>query len=365
MNQIIVLGDVEMGAGTRTDDFIADKKLAQLILRLSRKHHPIDLVFNGDTFDFLKCPYALHPQRYTRYVSANIALKKLQLVHDAHPLVFEALKKFSSKKDKNIIFIRGNHDLEIAFTEVQEKLREMIGNAYFPGLFYYKEDVYIEHGQQYDITNFIHPNHTFIKTRDKKILNNTFVSFAIISALIPLKEEHPFLERIKPWPLILKLHHPLGKKVNRTIAAYFLKSAFYYPLRYYTDPTHSFPRHLVVEFVRRVRTMDWNLSDYLPLFKQKQRPHKVIVLGHIHDSMLEDDKYQVIIRPGTWRDEYNIDSKGNLHPLDKQYVEISMNGKATWRIIKIQNNRKVLQFYDVVKHEKEYMRRVREEEDLS
>ena len=124
MKQIIVLGDVELGAGNRTDDFIADRKLAQLIIRLSKKSHPIDLVFNGDTFDFLKCPYMLNPTKYTRYVSAEIALKKLELVYNAHPAVFHAMKQFGSKKNKKVIFIRGNHDVEIAFTEVQDKLKE-------------------------------------------------------------------------------------------------------------------------------------------------------------------------------------------------------------------------------------------------
>ena len=167
MKQLIIIGDIEMGAGNATDDFIADTMLANLIVRLSKRIHPIDLILNGDTFDFLKCPYAL-PARYTRHVTAEIALKKLQLVVEAHTKVFQALKKFSSKKGKNIYFIIGNHDLEIAFQEVQEKMRSMIGNVHFPGLKYENDNIYVEHGQQYDIPNYIHPSHTFIVHRGKK-----------------------------------------------------------------------------------------------------------------------------------------------------------------------------------------------------
>jgi len=364
MKKIIVLGDIEMGAGNGTDDFIADKTLAKLITSLSNQKSTIDLVFNGDTFDFLKSPYSINPKKYTRYITAEIAQKKLRLVADAHPIVFRALRKFGAKKGKRVVFIRGNHDLEIAFPEVQEKIKEMIGNVYFPGLVYKEKDVYIEHGQQYDVANYLNPNHLFIKHKGEKILNNTFISFAIIGALIPLKEENPFLERIKPWPIILKVHRPIGKKVNRTIAKYMFKSIFYYPLRYYDDPTHMFPKQLISEFIRRLRHTNWDLADYLPIFKEKKRPHKIIVLGHIHDSLIEKNKEQIIIRPGTWRDEYLLKS-GKLIPQDKQYVEITVNHTTQWRVVKIENRRNVLNFYDVVKNEKEYIQLVKEEENVS
>ncbi len=54
--ETIILGDIEMGGGTLTDDFISDKALSHLIRTLSQRAHRVDLVLNGDTFDFLKCP---------------------------------------------------------------------------------------------------------------------------------------------------------------------------------------------------------------------------------------------------------------------------------------------------------------------
>lgn len=347
MKHIFVLGDIEMGAGNNTDDFIADKTLSRLISSWS-SHKNADLVLNGDTFDFLKCPFVI-PSQFTRYVTADVAVKKLRLVMKAHPLVFRALKKFA--QHNMIYFVRGNHDLELAFPEVQQELRLYLKNVWFPGLQYICGDVYVEHGQQYDFANWIHPRRLFVYHQGKRILNNTFSSFTVISALIPLKEEHPFLERIKPWPLMMRFHTPIGKKVNRTIFFYFLKSVFYYPLWYYADPTHAFPRRFVREFIRRIRSRNWDLADYLPLFKKKKRPYKVIVLGHIHETLVEKSKHQVIIRPGSWRDEYLLHSSGVVEPLRKYYVHIKTGKTTQWDVEELPRYRTSLNFYDIVRDE--------------
>src|SRR3989344_2456408 len=99
--EIIVIGDIEMGAGNLTDDFIADRKLSSLILELAKRRHPVDLVLNGDTFDFLKSPSQLQPHtKYPRHITKEISLAKLQLIYNAHKPVFEAWKKFASSKNK-------------------------------------------------------------------------------------------------------------------------------------------------------------------------------------------------------------------------------------------------------------------------
>ena len=364
MKEIIVFCDVEMGAGNLTDDFIADAALARVIRTFAAKKYPVDIVFNGDTFDFLKCPYVLAPQpAYTRYVTAEVAVAKLELVFTAHKRVFDALREFVSK-DKSVYFIRGNHDLEIAFPEVQRELQKKIGkNVFFPGLVYKRHGAYIEHGQQYDIANFIPPKKLFAYHMGKKILNNSFSSFAVISALIPLKEQYPFLERIKPWAVLLSLHTPIGKKINRTIAVYFLKSLVYYPLRYYDDPTRMFPRQFVGEFIRRVRYWDWDVTDYLPVFKKKRKLKEVIVLGHIHEKYVEQGRDHAIIRPGTWRDEYKVDQlSGKVEPSGKRFVRIIVNGGLRWVVVAMKSNRKALKFADIVRDEKKFLEMARKEE---
>ena len=72
--QILIFGDIEMGAGNLTDDFISDKTLSRLILEFARRDHPIDLVLNGDIFDFLKAPSQLCPTLYPRHITKDVSL---------------------------------------------------------------------------------------------------------------------------------------------------------------------------------------------------------------------------------------------------------------------------------------------------
>ena len=97
--EVIIIGDIEMGGGTLTDDFISDQTLSRLIYSLCNKNVPVDLVLNGDTFDFLKCPYIENQvASYPRHITAEISLAKLRLIYNAHTPVFEALKRFVAEK---------------------------------------------------------------------------------------------------------------------------------------------------------------------------------------------------------------------------------------------------------------------------
>src|SRR3989338_337526 len=157
MNQeIIILGDIEMGAGTLTDDFISDTALSQLIRSLAEKPLPVDLVLNGDTFDFLKCPIVVDGKAtYPRHVTPAVSLEKLHLLQKAHAPIFDALHFFVQQPEKTLYFIVGNHDHDLVYPEVQEKLKNILKsreNMHF-SWFYKKHHVYIEHGQQYDLPN--------------------------------------------------------------------------------------------------------------------------------------------------------------------------------------------------------------------
>ena len=56
VKEILTFSDIELGSGTLTDDFVADNLLIYTIEKHSKTDNAIDLIFNGDTFDFLKTP---------------------------------------------------------------------------------------------------------------------------------------------------------------------------------------------------------------------------------------------------------------------------------------------------------------------
>ncbi|MBU1111889.1 MAG: metallophosphoesterase, partial [Nanoarchaeota archaeon] len=212
MKEIIILGDVEMGGGTLTDDFVSDKALSELILELANKPHPVDIVFNGDTFDLLKCPIIIEAlnnegqpiqkRAFPRHITEEISLQKLKLVHQAHKPVFGALGDYLKKSNKHVFFVLGNHDHDLMFKGVQKEIKNILcdknrdirNQVHFPGLKYRYGQVLAEHGHQYDFLNQVDIEHWYLIYKNKRILNIPWVSFGVVSKFMEMKEQHPLME---------------------------------------------------------------------------------------------------------------------------------------------------------------------------
>lgn len=367
--EIIVLGDIEMGAGNLTDDFIADQKLSTLILELSARPHPVDLVLNGDTFDFLKCPSQLQPRtEYPRHITKEISLAKLNLIYHAHKPVFEALAEFVKSNGKKIYFILGNHDHDLVYLEVQDAIKKILGNQKrikFPGLCYQERGVYVEHGQQYDFLFKANFEQLFSNYEGQSILNLPFVSLGLISRFMKFKEENPFIERIFPRPALFSHHKVIAQKMNLHTLKYFLKSLMYYPFRFYSDPTYTFPTNFLREFYKRIRTVHWEVDNITNIFMKSRKIKKeIIILGHIHEKRIAKGAKRIIIHPGSWRDEYDFNSlTRELAPRTKRYVDIKIiDDKPLYEIVDLPQKRSILCFDEVIKDELKYVEAAAREE---
>ncbi len=80
MKLTILFSDTELGAGNRTDDFIEEGLFCKTLRSIfdEAKKQQTDLVFNGDTFDFLKCP--LKDGSHPRHLTEKRALEKFGLI---------------------------------------------------------------------------------------------------------------------------------------------------------------------------------------------------------------------------------------------------------------------------------------------
>ncbi len=371
--EIIILGDIEMGGGTSTDDFISDGTLSRLIFELGDSGHPIDIVFNGDTFDFLKCPYLVNDHRYyPRHITEDISLAKLKMIYEAHKNVFLALRVFLKKKEHHAYFVLGNHDHDLMYPAVQEEIRALLQNSaqvHFPGLKYSYAGIYAEHGQQYDFLNKISFKHWYLTYNGKRILNIPWLSYGLISKFMFMKEKHPFMERVFPRPALFKRYRNLYKDVSHSSLIYLLTSMVYYPFRYHYDPTYAFPRELLREFYRRVKRVHWDVDKIISKFKRRKKKtwneHRIHVLGHVHEPYLEEKKGKVFIHPGSWRDEYDLDAdSGRLIPRSKKYVRIVLEDESmNHSLVTLPNERKTLDFDLVKMDEQSYIKSVAEEEN--
>ncbi|HEX6478810.1 MAG TPA: metallophosphoesterase [Ktedonobacteraceae bacterium] len=157
-----VISDLHIADGHPILDGFSERQQSALEGLLSAAQQPgplgdaedVELIINGDCFDFL----AVSPYKTSGLTNSSTALKKLEKMIVAHGPFFAALKVFVALSGRHVTFIVGNHDVELAFEEVRERIRQAIGTAsginFCLSRFYRPlADVWIEHGHNYDFWN--------------------------------------------------------------------------------------------------------------------------------------------------------------------------------------------------------------------
>lgn len=191
---LIVLSDLHLGEGMQkdeprfvpTEDFFHDHQFAHfldhLIQRYKHNENGVKLVLNGDTFDFLTvtaCPnkeearrrgfeVSIAEQKFGLNPTSKKSIFKLDIIVNGHIPFFSAIARFVTA-GFHVEIIRGNHDLELFFSGVKERLYAHLARlsdtldidtvktrVHFHEWFYLEPmRVYIEHGNQYDASNSI------------------------------------------------------------------------------------------------------------------------------------------------------------------------------------------------------------------
>ncbi|MEO8971102.1 MAG: hypothetical protein ABI406_05805 [Ktedonobacteraceae bacterium] len=161
----LILSDLHLADGHSILDCFGDMQQSAFdgLLSAACSNSPlgtaadVELIINGDCFDFLvTSPYD------TQGVTDNaIATRKLERIITAHHAFFATLRRFIDTEGRHLTFITGNHDIELAFTEVQQRITmEIAGVVEHPAIqfclsrFYRPlPGIYIEHGNHYDFWN--------------------------------------------------------------------------------------------------------------------------------------------------------------------------------------------------------------------
>lgn len=125
-DEVFVISDLHFGGDARQSMFRNATRLCRFVDHLRtnlRDTARIALVLNGDTFDFFIDPGA-------KYFDPSGAVRKLRAivdrVHDDPDLsiasVWDALRAFVSTKNRELVFVLGNHDVELALPTVQSEI---------------------------------------------------------------------------------------------------------------------------------------------------------------------------------------------------------------------------------------------------
>jgi len=211
-----VASDLHIGAGGPRESFHQDRELQGLIEQAAREGRArggaAELILAGDVFDFLQIdPLGHGPWRS--------AIAKLRGAAAAHRAIFDALGRFAAAGHR-IIVLPGNHDVELAFRDVQAELVALVSQGdpasaarvVFPndeplgphfrgwgrGPYAYRLDgVYIEHGNQLDPVNAFDHRDFFedaAAERIRLVWGSRFV-LDLINEVVGL---YPFIDKLRP-----------------------------------------------------------------------------------------------------------------------------------------------------------------------
>jgi UDP-2,3-diacylglucosamine pyrophosphatase LpxH len=152
----------------KTKDFFIDQALVEFLDEIQQKanHTPIELVLNGDIFDFdsvMALPenpiFKLHwiETRRGLFPKEERSLFKVSVIIEEHAVFMDGLKKFI-EHGNSLVIIPGNHDVEFHFEKVQKRFIDSLDlnlmdqkRVRFVHWFYISNnDTLIEHGHQQD-----------------------------------------------------------------------------------------------------------------------------------------------------------------------------------------------------------------------
>ena len=317
----LLFSDIEIGAGNETDDFIDDELLSETIRSHfeESKKYPADLILNGDIIDFMKCPYH---GKYPRHITEKVSIGKLESIHKAHPLFFQVLTDWLyESKSNRVIFVFGNHDFDLIFPGVQEKIKDIVaGNSktyreriLFPGFEFTDNLVHVEHGSQLDRFFRVDPE-KFVEFQPNKFVEEPFLMLpwgynALYDNFIHIKEDYPILERLIPRLATLEaLPWNLKKKLYVDSMLYMMKGFFYTQFKHWDDKLYRFHPRVFYAYLLTFLKQEFELKITTNARRKlKQNKFKVLSIGHNHSGALrETQQGNWILNTGNWRDEYKF-----------------------------------------------------------
>jgi UDP-2,3-diacylglucosamine pyrophosphatase LpxH len=306
---LVVLSDIEVAAGGCHDDFLQSEFLVPLLASYTAGEYAdktVELVLNGDTFDFLKVAV---DGAYPHHITAEVALAKWALIAKAHAPVLDAIRDFlQGDSRRKVHFIVGNHDLELAFPEVQEAIALRVGwheQVTFPGMVLRLGDVHIEHGHQMDRMFQVDPDALFVPHGDTSILNLPWGSVALLEVAMPLQPLLYFLDRLKPRKQVFEVL-PETKELLISLYWRYWTRDYLRGFRSGADPLKRFTWTMAKEILYRFRSADPDVDNTVAYHQmlRENEDIRLLLTGHDHTPGWWEIHHRKHLQTGSFRNEF-------------------------------------------------------------
>lgn len=317
---LIVVSDVEIGCGGPTDDFPQSEALGELLLSYLDtspfSETRLSFVFNGDTFDFLKAP--IDDGSYPIYVSEGAAMQKLDRIERAHGPFFDALRELATRA--NVHFVVGNHDPELVFPAIQERLSKLGPNVHHEGLAMQVGSVRLEHGHQQDPMFRVDEAAPFVEVDGEPVLNLPWGSLALLEVAMPL---HPIFypfDRVRPRSAPLAQVPEVRELILSKYWDYWTREFW---KQRDADPLHRVSWTMLRQVAYRFSSRDPDVPELDPSVLQRRPPEASLSLvGHRHTPILwEKDDFR-LLQTGCFRNEFRFDPQDTRELLPSVYAEV-------------------------------------------
>ena len=347
----VIISDCHLSAGrfyegryNPHEDFFFDQEMVEFFEFFSTGPYGegpfgpvgVELVLNGDFFDFLNVPYL---GEFEEGITEEIALSKLEAVLSGHPKVMAGLKRFASRPNKKITYLIGNHDAELFFPKVRERIvREWDPEGAYPSAnvdvvahtdrLRYEEGLEIRHGNQFEASNQLDFEKPFVVLGNgTRVLSIPWGSIYILKIINRMKWERGSLDKIRP----VKMFAFFGLLFDPVFTVRFLMlSLFYFTKTRVTNRANS-----LFGFRRTLKTVFQERSYFLDLEEQARgilggdSSVHTVVMGHTHLPMHRVyPGGRQYLNSGTWTKMVYLDWKHIGEPVHRTFVLIRVrNGE--------------------------------------
>ena len=236
---LFAVSDLHMGGPPGGQIFQSAQIFANFVQRAIARsgEGPAVLVLNGDTFDLL----ARGDRRTIQVESVIGAMQEIRREPSFQP-VWRALERWVGGDRRHLVFVLGNHDVELAFPHVQGWLRAALAPSeevrcrlhFATQGFGYSCQVaggwvHCLHGNGFDKHNRLDfdPLTQLIRAmllheaNPRQHWKPNFGTHLVVNRLNDLKQRYPFIDLLKPErPLVMDFLRALDLAIYRDLAAY-------------------------------------------------------------------------------------------------------------------------------------------------
>lgn len=347
----LVVSDLHLGTGFQSgrlnphEDFYEDDRFAELLAHydvIAGEDTEIELILNGDIFDLLKVKI---DGGWPTEITEEIAIEKLRLCLEGHPKFALALRRFLSGKRRRLVYLPGNHDLDMWFPGPQElfkryvapgELAERVRFITSSDTYYLPEGIQIRHGHQLERIHRVDYSRMVREHADgRRLLDLPYGSLWILEVLNPAKELRSNVDRIQPLRLFIlgSFFFDPGFAWRFLLRAgwhFFRRRIF--TLRAWTERFRRLPE-ILREEVLAIGGYDQAATRYL----QRLRGVHTMIVGHSHAPrfrVLPNSK--LLVNTGTWMKMINLNLQylGQDSGLTYALIEYPDDGSVRTRLMR-------------------------------